>query len=59
MSLAEIERAAIEAALVSTGGNLSKAARILGINRKTLRIKLTKYQCEDIAKRSSSGTDGT
>lgn len=47
MSLAEIERAAIEATLVSTGGNRSEAAKILGIDRRTLYRKLARYHEED------------
>ncbi len=42
-SLAEIERAAIEAALVSAGGNLSEVTRRLGIGRATLYRRLKKY----------------
>ena len=39
-SLAEVEKEYIENVLASVGGNKSKAARILGIDRKTLREKL-------------------
>lgn len=42
-SLAEIERAAIEAALAATGGNLSEVTRRLGIGRATLYRRLKKY----------------
>lgn len=38
--LAEMERAAINAAVASTQGNLSRAARTLGISRSTLYVKL-------------------
>jgi len=38
------ERAAILAALARASGNKSRAARILGIDNKTLHVKLTKYQ---------------
>ncbi len=38
--LAEIEREHIEAVLASVGGNKTRAAEILGINRKSLREKL-------------------
>ncbi len=41
-SLAEVERAYIEHVLERVGGNQSKAAQILGIDRKTLRAKLQK-----------------
>lgn len=39
-TLAEIERDHIEAVLASVGGNKTRAAAILGINRKSLREKL-------------------
>ncbi len=39
-SLAEIEREHIQKVLDQVGGNKSKASRILGISRKTLREKL-------------------
>ena len=39
-SLAEVERAHVETVLASTGGNKTRAAKILGIDRKTLRKKL-------------------
>ena len=47
MSLDEIERAAIEATLVSTGGNKTEAAKILRIDRKTLARKLDSYREKD------------
>ncbi len=40
-SLAEVEREHVQRVLEEVGGNKSKAARILGIDRKTLRTKLT------------------
>jgi DNA-binding NtrC family response regulator len=43
MSMAEVERAAIEAALKDTGGNRRKAAEILGIGERTLYRKLKEY----------------
>jgi two-component system nitrogen regulation response regulator GlnG len=39
--LAEVERPLISACLEATGGNQLKAAKLLGINRNTLRKKLT------------------
>jgi len=42
-TLAEVERAHIEKVLSGTGGNKSQAAKILGIDRKTLREKVKKY----------------
>jgi len=41
-SLADVERDYIEHVLERVGGNQSKAAQILGIDRKTLRAKLQK-----------------
>jgi two-component system response regulator HydG len=43
LSLAEIERAAIEANLQLVGGNRQKAAAILGIGERTLYRKLKEY----------------
>lgn len=42
-SLAEVERAHVRTVLASVGGNKTKAAKILGINRKTLRDKLAQF----------------
>ena len=44
MTMAEIERAAIEAALRETRGNRRKAAEMLGIGERTLYRKLQEYQ---------------
>ncbi|MCK6531325.1 MAG: sigma-54 dependent transcriptional regulator [Polyangiaceae bacterium] len=41
--LAQIERRAIERAVKKTGGNITEAARLLGIGRATLYRKLTTY----------------
>jgi two-component system response regulator HydG len=43
MPLGELERLDVEAALAAAGGNKSKAARILGIDRPTLYAKLKSY----------------
>jgi DNA-binding NtrC family response regulator len=43
MSMAEVERAAIAAALQDTGGNRRKAAEVLGIGERTLYRKLKEY----------------
>ena len=43
MSMAEVERAAIEAALKETRGNRRKAAEALGIGERTLYRKLKEY----------------
>ena len=42
-SLARIEREHIERVLSECGGNVSKAARVLGVHRRTLQYKLAKY----------------
>jgi two-component system response regulator HydG len=42
-SLAEVEQDVILATLAETGGNKSETARRLGINRKTLHLKLKRY----------------
>ena len=42
-SLAEVEKDVILATLSETGGNKSETARRLGINRKTLHLKLKRY----------------
>lgn len=41
--LAEIEPPLIEETLRHTGGNQSRAARVLGITRNTLRAKIRQY----------------
>lgn len=42
-SLARLEREHIERVLVECEGNVSKAARVLGIHRRTLQYKLSKF----------------
>ncbi len=44
MTMADVERAAIEAALRETKGNRRKAAEVLGIGERTLYRKLKQYQ---------------
>src|SRR3989441_843273 len=46
MTMADVERAAIEAALRETKGNRRRAAEILGIGERTLYRKLKQYQME-------------
>lgn len=43
MVINEVERPLFEAAMSHARGNQSKAAKILGINRSTLRKKLEQY----------------
>lgn len=45
-SLARLEREHIERVLVECDGNVSKAARVLGIHRRTLQYKLAKFPSE-------------
>jgi len=42
-SLHDMERAALENALTETGGNVTRAARLLGISRDTLRYRIEKF----------------
>ncbi|MEM9189755.1 MAG: helix-turn-helix domain-containing protein, partial [Myxococcota bacterium] len=42
-SLARVEWEHIHRVLADTGGNISKAARLLGIHRRSLQRKLAKY----------------
>jgi two-component system nitrogen regulation response regulator GlnG len=44
--LADVERPLIELSLAATGGNQIRAARLLGINRNTLRNKLNDHGVE-------------
>ena len=46
MVLSEVERPLFETVMRHTRGNQSKAAKILGINRSTLRKKLEQYGIE-------------
>ncbi len=48
MRLPEMEQQLIERALVSTNGNVSEAARRLGIGREALRYRLQKYDIEAV-----------
>ena len=49
MTMADIERAAIEAALRETRGNRRRAAEMLGIGERTLYRKLREYEFPDEA----------
>jgi Fis family transcriptional regulator len=41
--LSQVERPLFEVVMENTGGNLSRAAQMLGLNRATLRSRLEKY----------------
>jgi Fis family transcriptional regulator len=43
MVMGHVERAVIESVMTRANGNQTQAADMLGLNRNTLRAKLTKY----------------
>jgi DNA-binding NtrC family response regulator len=43
-SLGEVEKRVIEATVRHCAGNLSRAAKILGMNRSTLYLKIKEYK---------------
>ena len=51
--LAEIERPLLMLSLAATGGNQIQAARLLGINRNTLRKKLNERRIDPAGLRRS------
>jgi DNA-binding protein Fis len=53
-SLAEVEAGHIRQVLAAVGSNRTRAAKILGIDRKTLRKKITDYDLDP-----DTGDDGT
>ena len=60
LPLAEIEKRHIMRVLSSTGGNKTRAARILGIDTKTLYNKLKSYKSsEAVARKRLSASNGT
>jgi DNA-binding NtrC family response regulator len=46
IDLEAVERTLIEKALARTGGNVSRAARLLGLSRRTLQYRLEKISSE-------------
>lgn len=46
MVLAEIEHPLLESVMRYTGGNQTRAAKLLGLNRGTLRKKLKQYELD-------------
>lgn len=56
LTLAEVEKRHIQRVLASTGGNKTRAARILGIDTKTLYNKLKSYKSsENVARKRLLG----
>jgi DNA-binding protein Fis len=47
LPLAQVERQAILDTLMSTSGNQTKAAKILGISDRTLREKIRRYRQQE------------
>ena len=48
-TLAAVERDLIKKALADAGGNVTEAARALGISRDTLRYRIEKYRLRESA----------
>ena len=46
LNLNEVERTLLVQALERSGGNVSKAARLLGVSRDTLRYRIDKFQLQ-------------
>ena len=44
MVIGHVERALLESVMTRANGNQTHAADMLGVNRNTLRAKLTKYK---------------
>ena len=55
LTLAEVEKRHIQRVLASTGGNKTRAARILGIDTKTLYNKLKSYKSSEAVQRKRLG----
>ena len=55
LTLAEVEKRHIQRVLASTGGNKTRAARILGIDTKTLYNKLKSYKSAEAIARKRLG----
>ena len=56
--MGEVEGSLIEAVMKETSGNQGRAARILGINRGTLRKKLQAHGLGSLAARATNGGGG-
>jgi transcriptional regulator with GAF, ATPase, and Fis domain len=55
LTLAEVEKRHIQRVLASTGGNKTRAARVLGIDTKTLYNKLKSYKSSESMARKRLG----
>lgn len=58
LPLAEVEKRHIMRVLSSTGGNKTRAARILGIDTKTLYNKLKSYKSSELVARKRVASGG-
>lgn len=59
LTLAEVEKRHIQRVLASTGGNKTRAARILGIDTKTLYNKLKSYKSSEAMARKRMHGSGS
>jgi DNA-binding protein Fis len=59
LPLAEVEKRHIMRVLSSTGGNKTRAARILGIDTKTLYNKMKSYKAAEGVARKRAAVNGT
>jgi transcriptional regulator with GAF, ATPase, and Fis domain len=59
LQLAEVEKRHILRVLASTGGNKTRAAKILGIDTKTLYNKLKAYKTSDQVARKRAAMNGS
>jgi DNA-binding NtrC family response regulator len=59
LPLADVERDAIARALVATGGNVSQAARLLGIERHRLARRIKTYGLDRMSKTDQPSPAGT
>jgi two-component system nitrogen regulation response regulator GlnG len=57
MTLADLEREAIQYYLFQTGGNRQQTAELLGISTRTLFRKLQEYKMEDPSRPAASSAD--
>ena len=59
LTLAEVEKRHIQRVLASTGGNKTRAARVLGIDTKTLYNKLKSYKSSESVARKRLMSSGS